>query len=159
MNRGTETSAQIVRDRRDPAAVEHLLRLLPEWFGIEDATRQYIEDSQTKPNYLAIDPSSGDVVGVLLTTAHNPLSAEIHLMAVAPQFHRRGIGRALVDAAESDMRASGVQLSQVKTLGPSRPDEGYARTTQFYRAMGYLPLEEINGLWGANPCLILVKQL
>lgn len=159
MNPGTETSTQIVRDRRDPEAVERLLRLLPQWFGIEDATRQYVEDARAKPNYLAVDPSSGDVVGVLLTTVHNPLSAEIHLMAVAPEFHRRGIGRTLVDAAESDMRAGGVQLSQVKTLGPSRPDEGYAKTTQFYRAMGYIPMEEIHGLWGANPCLILDKQL
>ncbi|MCZ3389515.1 MAG: hypothetical protein LH645_10460 [Actinomycetia bacterium] len=47
----------------------------------------------------------------------------------------------------------------MKTLGPSRLDEGYAKTTQFYRAMGYVPLEEIHGLWGANPCLILIKPL
>ncbi|MCZ3389514.1 MAG: hypothetical protein LH645_10455 [Actinomycetia bacterium] len=92
MNRGTETSAQIVRDRRDSEAVEHLLRLLPEWFGIEDATLQYVEDARAKPNYLAVDRSSGAVVGVLLTTAHNPLSAEIHLVAVAPEFHREASG-------------------------------------------------------------------
>jgi hypothetical protein len=52
-----------------------------------------------------------------------------------------------------------VTLVQVKTLGPSRPDANYARTRLFYEASGFQPLEELHGLWGANPCLIMIKVL
>ncbi len=80
-------------------------------------------------------------------------------MAVDPAEHRHGAGRALVTALERDLIADGVRLLQVKTLGPSRPDAGYARTRKFYQAMGFEPVEEITGLWPENPCLIMVKPL
>jgi GNAT superfamily N-acetyltransferase len=99
-------------------------------------------------------------VGVLLARRHFPAAAEIHLMAVEPTLHRRGVGRALVEALESDLIADGCELLQVKTLSPSHPDPGYALTRQFYASMGFLPLEEMADLWSpANPCLIMVKSL
>lgn len=145
--------------RQDPEAVERLLSALPEWFGIQESVSEYVEDARAKPTYLAADRLSGEVLGVLLLTEHNPRSVEIHLLAVAPDHHRRGIGRALVTAFEKDMSSQGVEVVQVKTQGPSRFDEDYARTLQFYLAMNYVPLEEITGLWPDNPCLILVKAL
>ncbi|HZB49280.1 MAG TPA: GNAT family N-acetyltransferase, partial [Mycobacteriales bacterium] len=84
---------------------------------------------------------------------------EIHLMAVARDRHRRGVGRALVRAAEREMAADGVTLMSVKTLGPSHPDPGYALTRLFYAALGYQPVEELLDLWPGNPCLIMVKPL
>ncbi|MFN8149405.1 MAG: hypothetical protein U0R76_18285 [Candidatus Nanopelagicales bacterium] len=57
------------------------------------------------------------------------------------------------------LRADGVRLLEVKTQGPSRPDEHYAATLAFYRALGYEPLEELLDYWPGNPCLILVKPL
>jgi ribosomal protein S18 acetylase RimI-like enzyme len=150
---------EIVTGRQDPEVVERLLRSLPDWFGIEESLQAYVADSRTKPTYLAVNQKSGDVLGALLVTTHSAESAEIHLLAVSPDHHRRGIGRALVAAFETDMTAAGVRLLQVKTLGPSQPDEAYSRTLRFYLAMGYIPLEELKGLWVENPCLILVKPL
>ena len=75
------------------------------------------------------------------------------------QAHQQGVGRALVDAAEGDLRRRGSRLLEVKTLGPSHPDEGYRKTRAFYTALGFLPLEETN-LWGPDqPSLIMVKVL
>lgn len=145
--------------RQEPDAVERLLRSLPDWFGIEESLREYVEDARTKPTYLAVETRSGEVVGALLVTMHNPESAEIHLLAVSPDHHRQGIGRVLVTAFETEMAAAGVRVLQVKTLGPSRPDAGYSKTLSFYVAMGYIPLEELQGIWPENPCLILVKPL
>ena len=98
-------------------------------------------------------------MGVLLAARHFPGAAEIYLMAVEPAVHRMGIDRALVRALEADLATDGVQLLQVKTLGPSRPDAGYDQTRRFYASMGFLPLEEIADLWPENPCLIMVKVL
>nr|WP_275670087.1 GNAT family N-acetyltransferase [Kribbella speibonae] len=88
-----------------------------------------------------------------------PEAAEIHLMAISPDWHRRGIGTAMVNRLITDLGRTECQLLQVKTLGPSRPHAGYAATRAFYRAAGFLPLEELKDLWGNNPCLLMVKPL
>ena len=140
-----------------------LLGLLPSWFGIESSNVAYIESAGTMPTYLAwpeASACSGEPVGVLLANQHFPQSAEIHLLAVDPALHRRGVGRALVTAFEADLVASDVEYLQVKTLGPSHPDAGYQLTRQFYLGMGFRPLEELHSVWGEeNPCLIMVKAL
>ncbi len=152
-------SLVVVRGRQDPEAVECLLRSLPDWFGIEASLLEYVEDARTKPTFLAVDSPSGEVLGALLVTTHSRESAEIHLLAVLPDHHRQGIGRTLVAAFEADMAAAGVRVVQVKTLGPSHADEAYGKTLSFYQALGYIPLEELQGIWAENPCLILVKPL
>lgn len=80
-------------------------------------------------------------------------------MAVDRAWHRRGIGTALVAAAEATVRSDGAQLLSLKTLGPSRPDPSYEHTRRFYLARGFLPREELHNLWEDNPCLIMVKPL
>jgi ribosomal protein S18 acetylase RimI-like enzyme len=135
-----------------------ILRALPEWFGIETAILNYEREIDHLPTFLA--KADENVLGFLSLKQHNPFSAEIYVMAVRPDAHRRGIGRALVAAAESHTRGLGVEYMQVKTLGPSCPNEEYARTRAFYEAMGFRPLEELPQIWDEkNPCLILVKRL
>jgi N-acetylglutamate synthase-like GNAT family acetyltransferase len=135
-----------------------ILRALPEWFGFEETNAAYAEFLKTADAYIADD--AGRVSGFIALKNHFPEASEIHVLAVSPEKHRGGIGSALVKAAEHDLSARGVRLLQVKTLGPSRPDEGYARTRAFYSAMGFLPLEELPDLWNPdNPALIMVKVL
>ena len=100
------------------------------------------------------------MVGALLWKRHYPESAEVHLMAVEPSYHRAGIGTRLLERAEDELRADGVRYLQVKTLGPSRADDEYERTRRFYEARGFVPLEELFDVWPEdNPMLILVKAL
>lgn len=146
-----------VAARNDPAAVEHLLRGLPGWFGIDAATREYVRAAATLESYLAED--DGKVVGALLVRRHFPSAAEIHLMAVDVDRHRQGIGRLLVATVERRLRDDGVRWLQVKTLGPSHPSTDYALTRDFYAAVGFEPLEEFPEFWPGNPMLLLVKSL
>jgi len=132
---------------------EAVLRDLPDWFGIEDATAAYIRDVAELPT-LAI----GDDAFVALKT-HNPRAAEVYVMGVRRERHRQGLGAALLDVGEAYLRERGVEYLQVKTLGPSRPDDGYERTRRFYEARGFVPLEELHDLWDGNPCLLLVKRI
>lgn len=149
----------VTSGRQDPAAVERLLRALPGWFGIEDSIVSYVEDAAAMTTYLASPDDRGEPVGVLLAVRHFPAAAEIHLMAVAPGHHRRGVGRAMITALEADLAADGVRFLQVKTLGPSRPNPEYDRTREFYAAVGFTPLEEHADLWPGNPCLVMVKTI
>ncbi len=135
-----------------------ILRELPDWFGIEKAIRDYEQEVEHLPTFLA--RSGGSVAGFLSLKQHNPFASEIFVMAVRPTAQRLGMGRALVETAENHSHELGVEYMQVKTLGPSRPDKGYASTLAFYAALGYRPLEEFPQIWGKrNPCLVLVKRL
>jgi len=151
-------TATLVRGRQWPADVERLIGALPDWFGLPASNANYVAEAAHLPTVAAL---GGDtVVGVCLVRDHNPESAEIELLAVAPDRHRSGIGRALVDAVEAGLRARGVRLLEVKTFGPSGASEPYERTRAFYLALGFVPLEERTDIWGPeNPCLILVKPL
>jgi GNAT superfamily N-acetyltransferase len=150
----------VTSGEQDPGSVERLLRALPHWFGIEASVLEYIQSAHALPTYLARSGPADQPVGVLLVARHFPGAAEIHLMAVQPDLHRSGVGRALVGALAADLQADGVSLLQVKTLGPSRRDAGYAKTRKFYAAMGFQPLEERHDIWDeGNPCLFMVKVL
>src|SRR5215469_308628 len=156
----------VTTGRHAPQTVERLLRSLPDWFGVESSIVDYIASAARLPTYLAWPAgdqdglrAEHDAVGVLLAARHFPAAAEIYLMAVDKAVHRRGVGRAMVEALERDLARDHVRLLQVKTLGPSDPDAGYRRTRLFYQAMGFEPLEEITGLWPGNPSLIMVKTI
>ena len=147
--------------RRDVPVSGDVARLLagvPEWFGRGDANAAYVVDARELETWTVRD-ARGVVVGVTLVTRHFPHVAEVHLMVVEPARHGRGVGSAMLEAIERDAREGGAQLLEVKTLGPSHPDPGYARTRRFYEKMGFLALEETD-LWGGDtPCLIMVKPL
>jgi coenzyme F420-0:L-glutamate ligase / coenzyme F420-1:gamma-L-glutamate ligase len=134
---------------------EAVLRGLPEWFGIEHATRAYVEAAAALPTF-AVEPE----VGFVCVKQHTHRAAELYVMGVRREHQRRGVGRALVEAAAAWCRARGVRYLQVKTLGPSRPDPEYAATRAFYEALGFTALEELRGLWDdENPTLLLVKDI
>lgn len=137
---------------------EPILRSVPEWFGIEDANQHYLDYVNQNPTFIAMKDNTP--VGFLAIEQHFPQSAEIYVMIVHRDYHRQGIGRALIDAAEKHLKASGTRFLQVKTLSDKHPDEGYKLTRAFYLGVGFVPLEEFPTLWGEhNPALQMVKAL
>ncbi|MCJ7621972.1 MAG: GNAT family N-acetyltransferase, partial [Anaerolineaceae bacterium] len=129
-----------------------------EWFGIEESILQYSTEIEHLPTFLL--RASNNVLGFLSLKQHNPYSAEIHVMGIQPEFHRRGFGKSLLNAAQEWLQHQGVEYLLVKTLGPSNDDPNYAKTREFYLVMGFRPLEELPQIWDEhNPCLILVKRI
>jgi GNAT superfamily N-acetyltransferase len=140
------------------ASCERILRSLPEWFGIEDALVAYAHDTARFPTFVARD--AGRVVGFATLREHFPQAWELHCIAVERDAHGRGVGRALHAHGEAWLRARGVRLLQVKTIADAHPSEAYARTREFYRAIGYIPVETFPALWDPElPVLQLVKAL
>jgi GNAT superfamily N-acetyltransferase len=132
----------------------NVLRDLPGWFGLAEANARYVQEVSGLPTF-AVDDDA-----FLALKLHTARAAEVYVMGVRPELHGRGLGSALLAAAEEHLRGRGIEYLQVKTLGPSRPSERYERTRRFYEARGFVPLEELHGVWDAdNPCLILVKRL
>lgn len=135
-----------------------ILRALPQWFGIEEATQHYIDSISELPTFLAFFQQ--DCVGFLSIKPFLEYAADIYVMGIHPDYHHQGIGKTLLRAAEDYLRSQGVLFLQVKTLSERHPDPFYAKTRAFYQAVGFVPLEEFPELWGPqNPCLQMIKAL
>jgi ribosomal protein S18 acetylase RimI-like enzyme len=140
------------------AVCAEILATVPHWFGIADANRAYREVAERSPTLVASD--GGEPAGFVTVVRHSPHAAELHVMAVRPELHRHGIGRALVTRAEERLRSDDVEYLQVKTLSATAGDAGYLKTLAFYQALGFRVLEEMPTLWDAdNPAVLLVKRL
>lgn len=135
-----------------------ILRSLPLWFGIETAIVDYVQDVRAMETWAAFE---GDqLLGFASINRHFEASAEIHVMGIKENFHRKGIGRTLLNDIENELRKGGVKFLTVKTLSASRLNKEFDQTRNFYLHVGFTPLEEFKTLWGeANPCLLLVKGL
>ena len=135
-----------------------ILDTLPTWFGMPDANADYFASAERGPSYVAY--LSGEPVGILLPVQHSDEAAEIGLLAVTADHRKQGIGRALISAYERDLVTDGVRFLQVKTLSARRLDDGYEETRAFYRAVGFVHLEEHPLMWNeTNPALQLIKTL
>ena len=135
-----------------------VLDALPQWFGLEASVDDYVAAADRSPTVLAT--ANGNDIGLATIVTHTAYAAEVYVMGVMPQYHRHGVGRAMLEAAERRLAAEGVEFLQVKTRGPSRPDVRYEKTRAFYLAYGFRPLEEFPLLWDAdNPALQMIKTI
>jgi GNAT superfamily N-acetyltransferase len=152
-------SMQIVGPVRECSAeCERILRTLPLWFGQEESLLEYAQDAERYATFLVMQ--HGRAVGFVTLHEHFPQAWEVHCIAVQADHRGHGSGRGLQAGAEDWLVNKGVRLLQVKTLAASFPSEEYAQTREFYRAVGYLPLEVFPQLWQAGlPVLLLVKVL
>jgi ribosomal protein S18 acetylase RimI-like enzyme len=141
----------------DMPACEAVLRALPDGFGIESALVAYVADLSRLPAWVA--RRGGAVVGFLALARESATDAAIHVMAVRPEHHGRGVGRALLAEVEARLWTAGTKTLHVRTLGPSHPSPHYARTRSVYRRWGFVPGEETDEWGPGNPCLRMAKPI
>lgn len=131
-----------------------ILNRLPDWFGLPDSTKRYIEDSKSMPFWAWME--EGQSLGFIALKETSPHTAEIYVMGVLPECHHKGIGRKLVEVFEAYARQQGYSFLQVKTVQTGHYEE-YDRTNAFYQKMGFKELECLP-LWDEwNPCQVYVK--
>ena len=131
---------------------------LPNWFGQEASNAAYIKGVAEKDCFVVRSPSGG-VIGLLSLQVPFPNNADIYWLGVLPEYHHQGIGRVLAEAAFDRARSKGCSTITVETLGPSAPDQGYAKTRAYYGGMGFKPLFELTHHGPENPLLYLVRPL
>ena len=151
-----------VTEIKDPAIRSATCRViiekLPDWFGIPDANAHYVDGVAASDAFVTTS-RSGTAHDMLSLKFPYPNNAELFWLGVDPDFHRGGMGKALLDAAVERAKARGCATMTVETLGPSRPDKGYARTRKFYESMGFQPLFELTYPALGNPLQYLLKTL
>ena len=134
-----------------------VLESLPDWFGIPEAREEYIKKSAAQPFFAAFDGENA--VGFLCLDETGKDTAELYVMGVLKDHHRRGVGRRLFEAAKERARALGYSFLQVKTVQMGKYPE-YDATNRFYLALGFREFEVFPTLWDEwNPCQIYVMSL
>ena len=159
-NKSAAAGVQIVcveKATEKQAISRTILEALPDWFGIPEAREQYIKESADQLFFAAYD--MGKPIGFLCLKETGKETVELAVMGVLKEYHRKGIGRMLVEKARESAGQSGYSFMQVKTVQMGRYEE-YDDTNRFYLALGFREFEVFPTLWDEwNPCQIYVMGL
>ena len=139
------------------AIARKVLEALTEWFEVEESREGYIRDC-TNWTFLAAKDDD-KIQGFLCLKKTGNATVELAVMGVMKDFHRKGVGRQLVEKAKDVAKAQGFEFMQVKTVKMGMYED-YDRTNLFYISCGFKELEVFPLLWDeANPCQIYVMGL
>ena len=134
-----------------------ILEALPEWFEVAESRENYIRECTDKTFFAAFDGERP--VGFLCLNETGKDTVELHVMGVLKEYHRKGIGKMLFEAAKESAVKDGYSFFQVKTVKMGMYDD-YDDTNRFYIALGFKEFEVFPTLWDeANPCQIYVMAL
>lgn len=149
---------QIIIDTAEKRKIaRRILEALPEWFGIPEARENYIRESADEIMVASFDNDAPN--GFLCLKETGRETVELAVMGVLKEYHRKGIGTKLFEAAKEIAVEKGYSFLQVKTVQMGRYEE-YDRTNRFYLALGFKEFEVIPTLWDeCNPCQIYVMSL
>ena len=149
---------QMLNDRQEKQRVARvILEALPEWFGIPEARENYIRESADE--IMLVSSEGGEPDGFLCLKETGRDTLELAVMGVLKEYHRQGVGTALVQAAKRIARERGYSFLQVKTVQMGRYPE-YDATNRFYLSLGFKEFEVFPTLWDEwNPCQIYVMSV
>ena len=151
----------MVQEVKNPAEKQKIARLileaLPDWFEVTETREIYIRESADCPFFAAFDGEKP--VGFLCLKETGKDTAELHVMGVLKEYHRKGIGRELFRAAKEAATLQGYSFLQVKTVQMGKYED-YDRTNRFYISLGFKEFEVFPLLWDElNPCQVYVMSL
>lgn len=149
---------QMLDDRQEKQRVARvILEALPEWFGIPEARENYIRESADE--IMLVSSEGGEPDGFLCLKETGRDTLELAVMGVLKEYHRQGVGTALVQAAKRIGRERGYSFLQVKTVQMGRYPE-YDAANRFYLSLGFKEFEVFPTLWDEwNPCQIYVMSV
>lgn len=147
---------EITQSDEKAQIVEEILLDLPDWFGLPDSTKEYIE--QSKQLVLFSAHHNNQNLGFITLKETSPDTCEIHCMGVKKEYHHKGIGKLLIKQFEEYAKER-YEYIQVKTVDEGKYPE-YDQTISFYKSVGFKKLEVFTTLWDEwNPCLIMIKKI
>lgn len=147
---------QVENPKEKAQIVAEVLYDLPQWFGLPESTKAYIEESRDLPLWAAMDKD--EIIGFITIQETSKSTIEIHCMGVKETYHRQGVGKLLLQEVLNYAKDK-YRLIQVKTVAQGHYDT-YDKTNAFYHSVGFLDLEIFPTLWDEwNPCQVMVMSL
>lgn len=145
-------------DAEDKKRITRLiLEALPDWFGVEESREEYIRDSVDRPFFAAF--CEDRPVGFICLKETGKDTAELCVMGVLQEYHRKGVGRKLFERLHDEAKRRGYSFLQVKTVKMGMYED-YDATNRFYLSLGFKEFEVFPMLWDElNPCQVYVMAL
>ncbi|MFH0937240.1 MAG: GNAT family N-acetyltransferase [Candidatus Daviesbacteria bacterium] len=102
-----------------------------------------------------------EMIGFVTYEEENQYVVELSWVAILEKYQGQNIGTKLVQDSLKEV-GKFYKICKVKTLAETQPDSGYEKTRNFYKKLGFIPLEIIDPYpdWGKDsPCQIFVKVI
>ena len=146
----------VIKKTNEAAKAYGIAKKLPHFFN-KEGLKSIKRD--TKKHVLFGAYVDNQMVGFVTYKELNSEAVEISWTAVAPGYQGKGVGSKLILESLQQLNKN-YKACEVKTLSETDPDAGYKKTREFYKRLGFIPLETIYPYpgWGKeNPCQIFVK--
>lgn len=135
-----------------------VLQDLPEWFGIEESTKQYI-DEVVKHSFMALYESD-EAIGFYSLREENKDVLDMYVLGIKKRCHGKGLGTILQNHVNEYAKNLGYSYVMVLTLSDKHSDKGYKMTRDFYHKNGFIDIYESDKIWDKNnPTQIMIKKL
>lgn len=135
-----------------------IMNRLPEWFSPPEDIMNKSNIHRSCPFIAAYDGS--EAIGFAALKIHNQYTIEIYNLGVLRNYHRIGVGHAIMCKCIQYCKENTYKFLTVKTLDESAEYEPYNGTRAFYKKEGFTPLEVFTTFWDEdNPCLFMVKAI
>ena len=141
--------------RADLEGCLKVIASLPRFFAVDDGVERCAQALGSQGGLVAAGPG-GDIVGFVTWKRHGENAAEITWMAVHSALRHRGVGTSVLKRLEPLLAAQGYQHLSLMTSASSHTFEA---TRVFWKARGYAPILELDGLWDTDTALVLSKAL
>lgn len=148
----------IENDKEKQVICQEVLQDLPEWFGIEESTKAYIDTVKDYPMYAVYDKE--ELVGFYSLREENKDVLDMYVLGIKKKYHGKGYGTILQETVNKFAKSKGYSYLIVLTLSKKHKDIGYAKTRDFYHKMGFVDMYESDKIWDkSNPTQIMMKIL
>ena len=127
---------------------------------VDDTVAGILDGTLHDHRFVVHEAENGAVVGAAYY-APEPFSDRmwnLYFIAVSPFQQGRGIGGALLDHVERELRQAGPDVAQVLIVETSSTDQ-YARTRQFYPKQGYVEEGRIRRFYGPDDDKVVYWKL
>jgi ribosomal protein S18 acetylase RimI-like enzyme len=123
---------------------------------VKELWDDYLERGEASDYRFLVGRDAERVQGFVCYGPHALTSSafDLYWIAVDPQIHGRGVGRALIARVERDVQAAGGTLLLVETSGTSE----YERTRRFYEACGYQCQAVIHDFYTTGDDLVIFAK-
>ena len=137
---------------------EEVLKDLPEWFGIDEATAYYIKEVAKYP-FIAVYIDN-KAIGFYSLREENKDTLDMYVLGIKKKYHNQGIGTKLQDYVQEYAKKRNYKYLMVLTLSSSHKDLNYKLTRDFYHKYGFVDIFESDKIWDkSNPTQIMIKKI
>lgn len=114
---------------------------------LPDMVGRFLSSAASDDRWLTCD-EGGTAIGFCYAVPEQFADGTWNMLAIAvlPEKQGRGVGRAIIEQLESDLRKEGHRVLIVDTSGT----DGFAETREFYRKSGYTEEARIRDFWAAG---------